>query len=70
MVEVEMEIGGRFWNDGRFYETVDSGAERCTGCNIDYRTLYGGDLCDSLVCYSTLRHDNRNVIYKEVKEND
>lgn len=48
-------------------EVTETNKESCKGCFFDSKMLYC-DACRKYPCSNKIRSDNKNVIFKEVKE--
>ena len=67
------EIGERFKMDGVLYEVVEAATEDpCEGCSLQNEKglVCRGDVGITGLCYDGMRRDNKQVVFKEVSENE
>lgn len=58
----ELVVGSRFYHKGKLVEVCVNKTGSCDGC------VFSEEKCLRSNCKSKYRHDEINVIYKEVKE--
>lgn len=61
---VEMTIGSRFYYKDKLCEVVEG------DCNQDCVFFDNHKKCEKANCFWSIRHDDKDVCFKEVKEND
>lgn len=67
------EIGERFQMDGVLYEVVEAVTDDpCEGCSLQNEKglICRGDVGITGLCYDGMRCDNKQVVFKEVSNND
>lgn len=67
------EIGERFTMDGVRYEVVEAVTDDpCDGCSLQNEKglVCRGDVGITGLCYDGMRRDNKQVVFKEVSENE
>jgi hypothetical protein len=67
------EIGERFKMDGVLYEVVEAVTDDpCEGCSLQNEKglVCRGDVGITGLCYDGMRRDNKQVVFKEVSENE
>ena len=67
------EIGERFKMDGVLYEVVEAVTDDpCEGCSLQNEKglVCRGDVGVTGLCYDGMRRDNKQVVFKEVSENE
>ena len=67
------EIGERFKMDGVLYEVVEAATEDpCEGCSLQNEKglVCRGDVGITGLFYDGMRRDNKQVVFKEVSENE
>ena len=64
------EIGERFKMDGILYEVVEAATDDpCDGCSLQNEKglVCRGDVGITGLCYDGMRRDNKQVVFKEVR---
>lgn len=64
------EIGERFQMDGVLYEVVEAVTDDpCEGCSLQNEKglICRGDVGITGLCYDGMRRDNKQVVFKEVR---
>ena len=61
---IDLEIGTRFYHNGKLCKVVEPQSERCIECAVSY----GFDEGMMLDCRPSCRHDNKEVCFKWVEE--
>ena len=67
------KIGERFKMGGVLYEVVEAVTDDpCEGCALQNEKglVCGGDVSVTGLCYDGMRRDNKQVVFKEVSENE
>lgn len=67
------EIGERFRMGGVLYEVAEAVTDDpCEGCALQNEKglVCGGDVSVTGLCYDGMRRDNKQVVFKEVSENE
>ena len=67
-------VGERFTMDGVLYEVAEAmnRADPCDGCSLQNEKglVCRGDVGVTGLCYDGMRRDNKQVVFKEVSENE
>ena len=58
----ELVVGSKFYHKGRLVEVCVNTSGTCNEC------VFSDDECKLVNCKAKNRHDERNVVYKEVEE--
>lgn len=63
---VELIVGSRFWYKDKLYEVAEHNGAcwACTSCP------FKNEECNEIKCSNDMRHDNKDVYFKEVKINE